>query len=140
MRVTMAALADAATVRDGLLHILGAGVTVLVRPEFPSPAGVVLPIMMEEPAAEIGRSDHSLVIGVRHPDGELQHFGRMHMTVRDDAPTVSDLPALAVEVVPIDQYVLPEPGLYAIEVVLDDNDPVVVHFLASLFDDDEDTE
>lgn len=52
MRLAMAALADAANVREGMLNVLSAGVSEMWRPEFPSPLGVVLPLLIEVTEAD----------------------------------------------------------------------------------------
>jgi hypothetical protein len=69
MEVDTALLCDAATVRDGLLHILGGGVTHLVRKEFPADLGVTLAlrILVHQTEAE---HPHELQILLQGEDGE----------------------------------------------------------------------
>ena len=45
MRIDTALLCDAATERDGLLNVLGGGITVATRPEFPAPLGMTLALV-----------------------------------------------------------------------------------------------
>lgn len=47
MDVAAALLCDSATVREGLLNVLGAGVTRLWRPELPAPLAVTLAVIAE---------------------------------------------------------------------------------------------
>lgn len=47
MRLALAALADAANVREGMLNVLSVGISEMWRPEFPSPLGAVLPVLIE---------------------------------------------------------------------------------------------
>ena len=47
MRVAVAALADAATVRENMLNVLSAGVTTIVPREYPASFGLDLAIMIE---------------------------------------------------------------------------------------------
>jgi hypothetical protein len=46
MKVPVAVLCDAVSVRDGLLHILGGGITKVGRPSVPTPFGVQLALML----------------------------------------------------------------------------------------------
>jgi hypothetical protein len=66
--VAAALLCDHATVREGLLHVLGAGITRVWRDEFPAPLGVGLAIVFELHQDETGRP-HELAIHVRDEDG-----------------------------------------------------------------------
>ncbi len=52
MRVTCALLCDAATVREGLLHVLGGGVTRIWRTEVPTALGVDLALLLSMDQAE----------------------------------------------------------------------------------------
>ena len=68
MRITSTLLCDAATVREGLLHVLGGGISRIWRPELPGPLGVALAIVvaMEREAEDVVHridvkiSDHDL--------------------------------------------------------------------------------
>lgn len=132
MRVAIAVLADAAVARDGMLSILGAGVNVITMATFPAQANVVLPMMLESSLEDL-QEPHAITVGIRQPDGELVHFGGMEMAAQADKPhSHPDLPFLGVQVVPLNLYLLPEPGLYSVEVQLDDHEPVVVRFKAVL--------
>lgn len=47
MRFAVATLCDAASVRDGLLNVLGAGITVISRDQWPAPIGATLAFLVE---------------------------------------------------------------------------------------------
>ncbi len=66
--VSAAFLCDYASVREGLLHVLGGGITRVWRDEFPSPLGVGLAIVFELHRMELGRP-HEVHIEIRDEDG-----------------------------------------------------------------------
>jgi hypothetical protein len=68
MNVAAAFLCDAATVREGLLHVLGGGVTRLWRDEFPAPMNVAIALLLELDRSELGRP-HQLEMAVMDEDG-----------------------------------------------------------------------
>lgn len=69
MRVTVAMLCDAATVREGLLHVLGGGVTRIWRGEIPAPLGVDLAVVvnMSQDEHDVPHAVRAVVFG---RDGE----------------------------------------------------------------------
>lgn len=69
MQVTAAFLCDAASVREGLLHVLGGGITRLWRQEFPGPLGVSVALLLELHRQELDRP-HELNIIVMGEDGQ----------------------------------------------------------------------
>jgi hypothetical protein len=68
MEITTALLCDAATVREGLLHVLGGGLTRLWRAELPAPLGVTLALSV---ALGEGEFDvpHEVQIDISNPAG-----------------------------------------------------------------------
>jgi hypothetical protein len=68
MKVASAFLCDAATVREGLLHVLGGGITRLWREEVPAPMGVAVALLLEVDRSELGRP-HQLEMVVMGEDG-----------------------------------------------------------------------
>lgn len=66
--VAAAFLCDYASVREGLLHILGGGITRVWRDEFPAPLGVGLAVVFELHRMELGRP-HEVQIEIRDADG-----------------------------------------------------------------------
>lgn len=68
IQVSSAFLCDAATVREGLLHAIGGGVTRLWRPILPAPLGVSLAAIITVDEADLGRP-HQVDIKVTNPDG-----------------------------------------------------------------------
>ena len=69
MRIAAAILCDAATVREGLLHLLGGGVTRIWRPEIPAALGVDLAVVvtMSQDEHDVAHAIRAIVYG---PDME----------------------------------------------------------------------
>lgn len=69
MQLAAAILCDFASVREGLLTVVGGGITRLWRPAVPAPANLSLALMLELHSMELGR-DHELAVHVLSEDGE----------------------------------------------------------------------
>src|SRR5258706_12242782 len=69
MRVE-ALLCDAATVREGLLHVLGGGVSRLARGVSPGPLGAQLALMMTAMPIEASQGAHKFQITLQDEDGK----------------------------------------------------------------------
>ena len=70
MEIAAALLCDAATVREGLLHVLGGAITRVWSPGLPAPLGVALAAVIEL-AQEETAVPHELQVEVFDPDGTL---------------------------------------------------------------------
>jgi hypothetical protein len=119
-----ALLADAAQVSDGKLYILGGGVTILWRQEFPAPLGVVLVAQLTYGRTEAD-AGHVLRVRVLDADGnpvlpEMQ--GELH--VGGAAPGLPANVPLAIPVlVPFPPLpVVQRPGAYSVEIAVDGRD------------------
>ena len=115
MKVDTALLSDAVSIREGLLHILGGGVTRIWAERFPAPINATLALRVLIPPEE-ARSPGALQLAIVGPDGE--EIGSFNLdfgvgTPEAEVPT-SDIPVpLAI---PLSQVQLPGPGHYEIEV------------------------
>jgi hypothetical protein len=69
MRLDTALLCDAATVREGLLNILGGGITQVIQPEYPAELSVTLALRIMLHPTEM-EHPHQLQIIVQGEDGE----------------------------------------------------------------------
>lgn len=69
MRIESAILCDSATVREGLLHILGGGVTRMWRPELPAPLGIALALLIDM-EREVEDVPHEVRLIISDPDGQ----------------------------------------------------------------------
>lgn len=68
IQLQAAAICDAATVREGLLHILGAGITVFNRPSFPAPFSAHIGILLTAwDVPDVGEQ-HAVHVIARHVD------------------------------------------------------------------------
>lgn len=119
-RITSALLCDAATVREGLVHILGGGITRLNRTEYPSPMMTALAIAVVLSPLEAGHP-HEVLAVVQTEDGEaiVQAQGQLHPG--DPSPLLEPGESVAIQLaIPLHQVVLPSAGGYSIEISVDD--------------------
>lgn len=112
-QLLVAVLADAVTVRENLLHVLGGGITALARPEYPAPLGAQLGLTVytQIPSGE----QQSIVFGItcRSAEDEVafELEGQLEIMSHDGS-----VPASASIAVPLENAGVPAPGLYFIEV------------------------
>jgi len=130
MRLSVATLCDAATVREGLLHILGGGITQVWRESFPSPLGGALVVGFLARLEDL--QPHVISVSVSGPD---ENHVQMRLTMDGDAlrvlaesnPTPISIPI----VLPMTPVVLTTPGEHSIDISLNDEEllslPFVVH-------------
>jgi hypothetical protein len=116
-----ALLADAAQVSEGKTFVLGGGVTILWRQQFPAPLGVVLVAQLTYHRSE-AETDHTLRIQVIDADGnpvlpEIQ--GELHLGgPLAGAPT--NVPLGVPVLIPFPPLpVLQRPGAYSVEMLVD---------------------
>jgi hypothetical protein len=120
MRLSYAFLADAADVQNGKVYVLGGGITVLWRPQYPAPVGVAVVASFAFNASESG-SERPLRLEINDADGNGV-APAMEATFKlpsraDGAPTSVPLEAaFAVRIA--DAPIIPGPGLYAIELLV----------------------
>ncbi|MDH3225766.1 MAG: hypothetical protein OEM67_01585 [Thermoleophilia bacterium] len=119
MKVDTALLCDAVSIREGLLHILGGGITRIWVEQFPAAinATLALRVLIGSDEAESPQGINLLVQG---PDGE--ELGSFNLDFGVNAPEGADA---AGEVpiplaIPMQQVQLPAPGSYSIEVKVGD--------------------
>ncbi len=114
-----AMLTDFATVREGLLHILGGGINRLWREKFPAKMGVTLAILLEIHPTEANRQ-HTMNIVLQDEDGRRLaevnadfQVGRNPESVRRGEQIVMPL------AISLQQMTIPSPGAYSVEILLD---------------------
>lgn len=130
MEVDCALLCDAVTIREGLLHILGGGVTRANRPGFPAPLGLNLALRILVHPTEADRS-HLLEATLQDADGKTiakisAQFGLNDLGDTQPGEQIS-IP-LALPLPP--QIGLPHEGLYSFELLIDGVHKATVPFLA----------
>jgi hypothetical protein len=122
-------LCDAATVREGLAHILGGGVNLLRRRDFPAPMAVKLVIMLEQDLTE-ARDSHKVNVVIRSDQGP-DVLGRIEGALEPQGEPKDpdlDLPLTIPVILPLDTVVLPRPGRYAIDIHIEGADPISLKF------------
>lgn len=114
-----AMLCDFATVREGLLHILGGGINRLWREEYPAPLGVTLALLFEVHPTEMD-SEHTLEVVMIDADGKEIGNVSADFAIAPDPESGRPGETLILPlVVPLQQVVLPNPGAYSVEVLID---------------------
>ena len=114
-----AMLCDFATVREGLLHILGGGINRLWREEYPAPLGVTLGLLFEVHPTEMD-SEHTLEVVMIDADGKEIGNVSADFAIAPDPDNGRPGETLILPlVVPLQQVVLPAPGAYSVEVLID---------------------
>lgn len=130
MKIDTAFLCDAATVREGLLNVLGGGITRAGRSEFPGPLSLTLALRILVHPTEAG-SPHKLVILLQGEDG--QEAARVDIEFGANDPGTLEpgeqfsLP-LPIPMPP--QVQLPAPGRYSFELLIDGIHQGSVPFIA----------
>jgi Family of unknown function (DUF6941) len=133
MQVDTALLCDAATVREGLLNVLGGGITSAYRPEFPAPLEMELAIRLKMHPTEI-QNAHKVEILLQDEDGNqvtraeigFQPTEEAHQAVLPPGeevpiPITWDFPA---------RPAIPHPGRYSFEILVDGTHRATVPFTA----------
>lgn len=118
MKLTCALLCDAATVREGLINVLGGGVSRVSRPALPAPLGMALALVVDQHRTEMGR-EHRLDVLVLSEDGA--ELARANLTWRADRipeDLAADYPFPVI--VPLHAVMLPSFGGYSVELLIDD--------------------
>ncbi len=130
MRIDCALLCDAATVREGLLHILGGGITRLGRPEYPSPLGTALAVRVMVHPTEADRS-HQFEARLLSEDGE--EVGSVQINFELSQPHAALRPGEELSVaLPLSLHALglPRAGAYSFELLIDAVHHASVGFVA----------
>jgi hypothetical protein len=122
MELDYALLADSAQVAEGKTYILGGGVTILWRGQYPAPLGVSLVAYLRYHRSETD-SDHTLRVQVMDADGNPvvpEISGEFHLG--EPAPGLPPGVALGLPVViPFPPLpALQKPGAYSVEILVDD--------------------
>ena len=120
MEIACALLCDAATVREGLLHVLGGGVTRVNSPQFPAPMNTALALEISVHPTE-GGNDHQLQILVQTEDGSrIAELGAAFNVSADPSGDTQPGEQFNVPlVVPLQMVGLPVAGGYSVEILID---------------------
>src|ERR1039458_8002761 len=114
-----AMLCDYATVREGLLHVLGGGINRLWREQFPATMGSTLALLLEIHPTET-EIQHAIAIFLIDEDGRRladvsAEFQVSKSTTIGRAGEAVLMPLL----VSLHHLEIPSPGAYSVEILLD---------------------
>jgi hypothetical protein len=119
-RIASALLCDAATVREGLLHVLGGGITRLHRTEYPAPMQVTLAAQVVLTPLEV-EHPHDVTATVQTEDGEVVVQATGHLEAGPPNPLLEPGESVILPLVMnLDGVMLHRPGGYSIELSVDD--------------------
>ncbi|HXP19020.1 MAG TPA: hypothetical protein VN840_05150 [Streptosporangiaceae bacterium] len=119
MKLTSVMLADYATIREGLLHVLGGGITRLIRDPLPASMGAVVAMMLQPEDLDDLQASHTLEVFVTGSGDEgVRAVAKAVMTLPGTTTAGALLPTLPV-VVPIQSIPLTMTGMHQITVALD---------------------
>ncbi len=117
--VVSALLCDAATVREGLLHILGGGITRLHRGEYPAPMQVTLVAQVVLTPVEV-EHPHDVTAIVQTEDGDVVVQATGHLEAGPPNPLLEPGESVILPLmIGLHGVVLPGPGGYSIEISVD---------------------
>jgi hypothetical protein len=119
VRTTAAFLCDAASVREGLLHVLGGGITHIRAETFPAHITVTAAAMFELELEEL-RSAHTTAFSVvRRDDDHLIWEGTYRWQVEPIEPLAYDRYSVPV-VCPLLRAQFDKQGIYLVRILYDD--------------------
>lgn len=126
-----ALLCDAATVREGLLHILGGGLTQIWRDAYPNPLGASLAMLVTLHPTETGEK-HAMRIILQSEDGETLVTVEAEFQAEKGPAWQPGLSPSLPMVIPLHGVVLPRPGLYSMEITVDRQHIFSLPFVAAV--------
>lgn len=119
MKVDCALLCDAATVREGLLHILGGGVTRGARAEYPGPLGLTLAMRILIHPTESGLHDGVVILQAEDGAKVIELSFQFGMNEENLADLLPGEPISVPFALPLANVAVPAAGGYSIEVLID---------------------
>ena len=122
MRVTALLLADHASVREGLLHVLGAGITRIARDPLPARLDVALALMLQAADEADLMASHTLEVTINEssPGSARGQVAKVIAELGPLSGVITPGPNLQIPVVvPIQPVPVPRTGSYVIEISLD---------------------
>ena len=128
MRIDCALLCDAATVREGLLHILGGGVTRATREAFPAPFAMTLALRIMVHPTE-GANAHALAVILQEEDGERVVEVGLEFGLNPELVPAGEEVSIPLPI-PLLDLPLPHAGSYSFELLIDGIHQATVPFKA----------
>jgi hypothetical protein len=118
VRIDCALLCDAATVREGLLHILGGGVTRATRESFPAPLAMTLALRIMIHPTEAARP-HELTMVLQAEDGERVVEMSVEFGLNEPGAIAAGEEVSLPIPIPMPDLPLPQAGSYSFELLID---------------------
>lgn len=118
MQVAAALICDFASVREGLLFIVGGGITRVWRREFPAPLSVAVALLLEAHPTEAIRP-HEVEVIVQSEDGDPVGQLKGGFQINRATGAVAGEAALIPFVVDFRGATVPKRGGYSVEILLD---------------------
>lgn len=136
MRLSVATLGDAASIRDGLLSVISGGITRLVRDEYPAPIlGAIGLIFVLDDEHDVNASVRINLVG---PDGNSVDGIQDFETTLDGLPEL--YPATYSLALGVHQMQVPGPGRYAYLVFSNETQIGRIDFVAMTSEEAQDLE
>ncbi|MER7859993.1 hypothetical protein ABTX61_12875 [Amycolatopsis japonica] len=127
MKAQIAVLCDKATVREGLLHILGGGVSLLGRPQLPAKLDVDLALLLQPETVEELNGTHQVSLSLATEGGEQLMRGVIGFEVGTPDEIPDPLPGLPLAV-PLRDIPLKSYGVHVLSALVDDKPVVEIRF------------
>jgi hypothetical protein len=133
VKIAAAVLCDAATVREGLANVLGAGVTNIYRDSFPAPLRATLFYLVEIPPEEFAQP-RKISIEISSSDVvDGQPLARIEGGWESTGALDEDrLPVYFPVIVGFDQTAIPGPGYYEVRIEMDSGETRILPFKVNL--------
>ncbi|HCU11852.1 MAG TPA: hypothetical protein DGB72_06995 [Gemmatimonadetes bacterium] len=109
-------LCDAATIREGLLHVLGAGITGTAIERFPASLSMALAVRLVLESREL-RDEHTLHVRLTTPQDE--QLGSIQISFIARGLQEPNAEGAIAAPVPLSGFIIPRAGMYLIGVKLD---------------------
>jgi len=129
MKISTIMLCDAASVRDGLLHVLGGGLNILWREAYPAPMGCTLALMIEGQIGDVSPDKPlqlAITIFADNVDGPVVVRFDGELTAIADGSGARNF--ITPVVYNLDPVPLPGPGTYHLTVQLEQLEPISIVF------------
>jgi len=130
MKVTLLTLCDRATVREGLLHILGAGINMLGRPNLPAALAVDLAVILESESLEELPGEHQVLVTIRDDSDNLVARADVQWSLVAQVEQVDPPPYVPFSI-PLQNVAVPSHGFYEITLALDGQQLAGLRFLVA---------
>lgn len=129
MRLTVATLCDSASVREGLLHMLGGGITAIHRESYPASMACSLAMILQHTSREASDSTKVRIQTFEMASGE--EIGGAEVEIEQvGSPVTPELPVSIPIVLDMRDAGIPHPGTYEVRISLEDEHVMSLAFTA----------